>query len=1087
MNTSSKQVFRVLVVDDDSSIRETYRQILCPEGSGLGALEALISGAPATAQAAEFEVTEAAQGETAAALQKLALTAGRPHQIAFIDMRMPPGWDGLQTAVALRALDPAIYIIIATAFSDYDVNQLQQALGHDVVMLRKPFTREEVYQLARTLCQSRLTRERLENLTAEMEQQVQERTAELNQRVARQLVLAEVATHCIELDSADQPDDAVHWSLARLGQATGADSASIFHIDPGGASFSMTHEWLALGTPSLHEHFQALPEHDFRQTISRLRHGEVFQFASQAELRDDSPDAMANLRERLSGRIESVLCVPVDSGGRLIGFINIGCCRPGMSWDEHDQSLLRTAGNILFRTFEALESKRRLSENEARYSSLVQSIPGMVYRCQMDADWTIHFMSDYILELSGYPVADFIANRVRSYGSIIYPADRELVELAVREAVARHAPFSMEYRIMHADGGLRWVNERGQAVFDRLGGVRWLDGVITDITPRKRVEMALTATAEFVSRASGDDFIEALVRHAAETLALDYVHVGLLRPDAASITTLAAWLDGKPIPNWTYDLGNTPCRDVMQVKRRCIESGVQAAYPLDEDLRRMGAEAYVGEPLIDREGKAFGLIVGVRRTPLLDGDMIQANLRILAARAAAECMQREAMRSLQVERDTTRNILQTADTLIVALDLDGRITLINRMGCELLGYSEAELLGQDWFTFCLQDNPRVEEVRRVFRKALVADLAGSEYFENPVRTRSGEERLIAWHNSSIRDTEGRIIGYLSAGEDITERRKAETALHVALIKYKTLFDCFPLGITVTDPVGKVLESNAAAEKLLGLARDVHNQRLIDSPEWRIVRTDGTPMPPEEFASVRALRERKRVENVEMGIARTAGETAWISVTADLLPIDGYGLVITYGDITARRAAEEQIRQLAYFDPLTGLPNRRLLMDRLGQALIASKRSQEYGAVLMLDLDYFKGLNDSFGHDVGDRLLVEVARRLSSQVRQEDTVARLGGDEYVLILEGLGSDETEALAQAAHVAEKIRHTLSEPYELTGVETPYPCTASLGVSVFHSHQESVETLLKQADIALYLAKDAGRNQVIFYQPALPQGVS
>ena len=375
----------------------------------------------------------------------------------------------------------------------------------------------------------------------------------------------------------------------------------------------------------------------------------------------------------------------------------------------------------------------------------------------------------------------------------------------------------------------------------------------------------------------------------------------------------------------------------------------------------------------------------------------------------------------------------------------------------------------------------------MFRKALVADLAGSEYYENPVRTRSGEERLIAWHNSSIRDAEGRIIGGLSAGEDITERRKAETALHVALIKYKTLFDSFPLGITITDPVGKVLESNAAAESLLGLARDVHNQRLIDSPEWRIVRSDGTPMPPEEFAGVRALKEQRRIESMAMGVVREDGATTWISVTADLLPLEGYGAVITYGDITARRAAEEQIRQLAYFDPLTGLPNRRLLMDRLGQALIASKRSQEYGAVLMLDLDYFKGLNDSCGHDVGDRLLVEVARRLSSQVRQEDTVARLGGDEYVLILEGLGSDEAEALAQAAHVAEKIRHTLSEPYVLTGVETPYPCTASLGVSVFHSHQESVETLLKQADIALYLAKDAGRNQVIFYQPALPQGVS
>jgi diguanylate cyclase (GGDEF)-like protein/PAS domain S-box-containing protein len=1081
--TDSNQPFRVLVVDDDTSIRETYRQILCPESSGLGALEALISGAPARVEKTVFDVAEAAQGETALALHKQALAEGRPHQIAFIDMRMPPGWDGLQTAVALRAVDPAIYIIIATAFSDYDVNQLQEALGHDVVMLRKPFTREEVFQIARTLCQSRLTRDRLEYLTADMEHQVQERTAELNQRVARQLVLAEVATHCIELDMTDQPDDAVHWSLARLGHATGADAASIFHLDPGGVSFSMTHEWLALGMTSLRDRFQAVQERDYLQTFSRLRRGESFRLSCLDELRDDSPDALFDLRLRMSGQIESLLCVPVDSGGRLIGFINIGCRRAGANWDEHDESLLRTAGNILFRTLDALESKRLLSENEARYSSLVQSIPGMVYRCRLDADWTIQFMSDYILELSGYPVSDFIDSRVRSYASVIHPDDRALVDQAVRAGVARHAPYSMEYRIVHADGGIRWVNERGQAVFDRDGNVSWLDGVITDITTRKRMELTLAATAEFVSGASHDDFVEALVRHAAENLNLDYVHVALLRPDKAGVRTLAAWLDGKPIPNWSYDLGNTPCRYVMQIERQCIESGVQAAYPLDEYLHVMGAEAYVGEPLIDREGKAFGLIVGVNRKPLLDAEMVQANLRILAARAAAECAQRETMRSLRLERDTTRNILHTADALIVALDTLGRITLINRMGCELLGYSEAELIGQDWFTFCLPANPRVEEVRAVFRKALANDLAGSEYFENPVRTRSGEERLIAWHNSSIRDAEGNIIGGLSAGEDITERRKAETALHVALIKYKTLFDCFPLGITVTDPAGQVLESNAAAERLLGVPREIHEQRQIDSPEWRIVRADGTPMPAAEYASMRALHERQRVENVEMGIVKQTGETIWLSVTADLLPIEGYGLVITYGDITARRLAEEQIRQLAYFDPLTSLPNRRLLMDRLGQALNASKRSQEFGAVLMLDMDYFKGLNDSRGHDVGDQLLIEVARRLLGQVRQEDTVSRLGGDEYVLILQGLGDEPIEARAQAARVADKIRHALGEPYGLAGCETPYSCSASIGVTLFHSHRETVETLLKQADIALYRAKDAGRNRVGFYQSDMP----
>ena len=136
----------------------------------------------------------------------------------------------------------------------------------------------------------------------------------------------------------------------------------------------------------------------------------------------------------------------------------------------------------------------------------------------------------------------------------------------------------------------------------------------------------------------------------------------------------------------------------------------------------------------------------------------------------------QAEEDLRQERDTTRNILQTVEAILLALDTEGRITLINRKGCDLLGWSEAELIGRDWFTTCLPPERPLDEIRAVFRKMLASDMAGSEYYENPVRTRSGEERLIAWHNSAIRDTGGKVIGGLSAGEDITERKQIERAL-----------------------------------------------------------------------------------------------------------------------------------------------------------------------------------------------------------------------------------------------------------------------------------------------------------------------
>ncbi|HEX8978738.1 MAG TPA: EAL domain-containing protein [Parasulfuritortus sp.] len=192
------------------------------------------------------------------------------------------------------------------------------------------------------------------------------------------------------------------------------------------------------------------------------------------------------------------------------------------------------------------------------------------------------------------------------------------------------------------------------------------------------------------------------------------------------------------------------------------------------------------------------------------------------------------------------------------------------------------------------------------------------------------------------------------------------------------------------------------------------------------------------------------------------------------------------DITARKQAEEQIRTLAYFDPLTRLPNRRLLMDRLGQALIASNRNHEFGALLILDLDNFKTLNDSQGHDIGDKLLVEAARRLLASVRQEDTVSRLGGDEYVILLEGLGTTEESAANQAELVAEKLRRALNAPYALEGSENEFHSSTSIGLTLFLGQGTPVDILLKQADVALYQAKDAGRNAVRFFNPAMQAAI-
>ena len=221
-----------------------------------------------------------------------------------------------------------------------------------------------------------------------------------------------------------------------------------------------------------------------------------------------------------------------------------------------------------------------------------------------------------------------------------------------------------------------------------------------------------------------------------------------------------------------------------------------------------------------------------------------------------------------------------------------------------------------------------------------------------------------------------------------------------------------------------------------------------------------------------------------------GSLIWGEVTSKL-DLDAQGNMVGYHgitrEITERKALEEQVHQLAFHDPLTHLANRRLLLEHLDQAMSSSKRSHRYGALLFFDLDNFKTLNDTYGHAVGDLLLIEVANRLQSCVREADTVARFGGDEFVVLLCELSTQPAEARAQTASIAEKIRARLAEPYVLraptadpNSATIEHRCTASIGAALFHGRETSRNEVVDGADAAMYRAKEEGRNRVKFAAP-------
>lgn len=235
--------------------------------------------------------------------------------------------------------------------------------------------------------------------------------------------------------------------------------------------------------------------------------------------------------------------------------------------------------------------------------------------------------------------------------------------------------------------------------------------------------------------------------------------------------------------------------------------------------------------------------------------------------------------------------------------------------------------------------------------------------------------------------------------------------------------------------------------------------------------------------------RGRVYTDELEQVCRDGSTVWTEMKSHYSR-NAAGEMIVLGvtrNISERKKAEEQIRYLAFYDSLTGLPNRRLLLDRLGQVRSASKRSGRYAALMFIDLDNFKPLNDRHGHDVGDLLLMDVAHRIGSCVREADTVARFGGDEFIVMLGELSADREASALQAGVVAEKIRVSLSRPYVLTlpddngeGAHTvEHHCTASIGVVLFINHEASQDDLVRWADMAMYRAKEAGRNRVHFFE--------
>jgi diguanylate cyclase (GGDEF)-like protein/PAS domain S-box-containing protein len=305
-------------------------------------------------------------------------------------------------------------------------------------------------------------------------------------------------------------------------------------------------------------------------------------------------------------------------------------------------------------------------------------------------------------------------------------------------------------------------------------------------------------------------------------------------------------------------------------------------------------------------------------------------------------------------------------------------------------------------------------------------------------------------------------------------------------RFRRMFEGHSSPMLLIDPAdGAIVNANQAAAEFYGYACE--QMRLMNINRINT-------MSPAEIAKVLAQAAQNKRNYFVFQHRLASGDIRTVEVYASPVEVDSRRLMFTViHDITERRELEEQMRELAYYDPLTRLPNRRLLLDHLRKAMSSCRRSGRHGALLFLDLDHFKTLNDLHGHDIGDLLLQEVAARLQHNTREQDSVARLGGDEFIILLEDLSGNLQEAMVQAEGVAEKVRSALAQPYLLKRHTTPgteeiitHHCSSSIGVTLFLDHNETLEQLLKWTDMAMYRAKEAGRNAIRFFDPAMQRTI-
>jgi len=635
------------------------------------------------------------------------------------------------------------------------------------------------------------------------------------------------------------------------------------------------------------------------------------------------------------------------------------------------------------------------------------------------------------------------------YLDLLPPEDRQRTVQAFYAVVAGEPQVqAMRHRIRWPDGSLHWLEINGSLTHDKDGRPQMI-GVIREITAQREREDALKDSQERLD----------LALDSAQLGTWDWhIPSGMLYGSAR-----AAQLHGlEPIPfhesfEAFFDGVPEDERASMRQAYRSLREGPAGNYQITYRIQLDNGSSRYLESRARLYRDEQGNPLRMAGTLLDITDQVEREQRLIAS------------------EEKFAGLFQVSpDPICVTRQDNGQFIEINPAFTQTFGWSAEQVLGRSAEEIGLwaESAERAKRIEQVIRDQALNNVAVVVNHKNGhALTCVISSRLIKVDQETCSVTTLR---------DITQQQRAEAALKASEEKFAKAFHSSPDAISISErETGRYVEVNDGFCRLTGYsAGEVLGRTANQIGVW-------ADDKQHEMLAAEVL-ERGRVHHREMLGRSKSGELLTLEVSVEPITLNETDcLLLTARDVSQLKNAQAQIRHLAYHDPLTNLPNRALLMDRLSQQIALLKRHNLRGALLFLDLDHFKHINDSLGHPVGDTVLKIITARLEASVRMEDTVARLGGDEFVVLLSGLQGSREEVTDQVQELADTLRQLLAEPMSLDGQRLQV--TPSIGVALIPDHGSTPADLLKRADIALYRAKDSGRNTTQLFHTTMQKAAS